>query len=121
MTPADELSALYQQWRSLSEDEREAIETRAWSNLEQFQAAKARLQPRIVELSQRLDVATHERQFHKVVGELMQLEHRNGVLLQQQRQAADEQMRELDKAGRHLRQLHKSYVPAARTHWQSYS
>jgi predicted nucleic acid-binding Zn-ribbon protein len=121
MSPADELSALYQQWRSLSEDEGEAIEAGVWASVEQFQGAKARLQPRIVEISQRLDVATHERQFRKVVEELMQLERRNNGMLQRRRQAADEQMRELDKTGRHLRQLHKSYVPPARTHWQSYS
>jgi len=121
MTPADELSALYQQWRSLSEDEGEAIEAGAWANVDQFQTAKARLQPRIVEISQRLDVDTHERRFRKVVEELMQLERRNSALLQHRRHAADEQMRELDKASRHLRQLHKSYVPPACTHWQSYS
>ena len=121
MTPAAELSALYQQWRSLSEDEGEAIEAGAWASVDQFQTAKARLQPRIVEVSQRLDAATHERQFRKEVEELMQLERRNSALLQRRRQTADEQMRELDKAGRHLRQLHKSYVPPARTHWQSYS
>jgi len=121
MNPADELSALYQQWRSLSEDECDAIEAGARSSVEQFQAAKSRLQPRIVELSQRLDAGTHERLFRKEVEELMQLERRNGVLLQRRRRAADEQMRELDKTGRHLRQLHKSYVPPARTHWQSYS
>ena len=121
MTPADELSALYQQWRSLTEDEGEAIAAGAWNKLEQFQAAKARLQPRIVELSQRLDVPTHERQFRALVEELMQLERCNSASLQRRRQAAEEQMRELDKTSRHLRQLHKSYVPPAHTHWQSYS
>jgi len=121
MTQADELSALYEQWRSLTEDEGAAIEASTWASVEQFQAAKARLQPRIVELSQRLDAGTHDRQFRKVVEELMQQERRNSVLLQRLRQTADEQMRELDKTGRHLRQLHKSYVPPARTHWQSYS
>lgn len=121
MTPADELSALYQQWRSLTEDEGEAIEAGDWTSVEQFQATKARLQPRIIEVSQRLDVATHERQFRAIVEELMQLERRNSASLQGRRQAANEQMRELDKASRHLRQLHKSYVPPARTHWQSYS
>lgn len=121
MTSVDELSALYQQWRCLTEDEGEAIEAGAWVSVEQFQAAKARLQPRIVELSQRLDAGTHERQFRALIEELMQLERSNSALLQRRRQAADEQMRELDKASRHLRQLHKSYVPPARPHWQSYS
>jgi len=121
MTPADELAGLYEQWRGLTEDEGEAIETGAWTDVEHFQAAKARLQPRIAEVSRRLDQTTHERQFRTLVEDLMQLERRNDVLLQQRRQAADEQMRELDKASRHLRQLHKSYVPPAHAHWQSYS
>jgi hypothetical protein len=121
MTPADELSALYQQWRSLTEDEGAAIEASTWPSVEQFQAAKARLQPRIVELSQRLDASTHDRQFRKVVEALMELERRNSALLQRQRQASEKQKLELDRASRHLRQLHKSYVPPARTHWQSYS
>ena len=121
MTPVDELFALYEQWRGLTEDEGDAIEVGAWTNVDHFQAAKARLQPRIVELSQRLDFSTHERRLRPIVEALMQLERQNSELLQRRRQATDQQMRELDKASRHLRQLHKSYVPPARTHWQSYS
>lgn len=121
MSPGDELSALYQHWRSLSRDEGAAIEAGAWTTVEQFQTAKARLQPRVVELSQRLDAATHERRFRKEVEELMQLERHNSALLQGQRRDAEAQQQDLDRASRHLRQLHKSYVPPARTHWQSYS
>ena len=121
MTSADELSALYQRWQSLTADEGEAIETGDWSSVEQYQTAKARLQPRIVELSQRLGGSTHEQKFHGIIEKLMQLERRNNSLIQSRRQAADEQMRETDRASRHLRQLHKFYVPPARTHWQSYS
>jgi hypothetical protein len=121
MSPTDELSALYQQWRSLSEDEGGAIEAGAWTSVEQFQTAKARLQPRIVELSQRLDAVTHKRRFRKVVEGLMQLERHNSALLQRQRQDAEAQKQDLDRASRQLRQLHKSYVPPVRTHWQSYS
>jgi hypothetical protein len=121
MTSADELFALYQQWRTLTEDEGEAIEIGDWPSVEQYQTAKTRLQPRIVELSHRLGNVTHEQRFRGIIEELMQLERRNGALLQRRRQAADEQMGEMDRASRHLRQIHKSYVPPARTHWQSYS
>lgn len=121
MNPADELSMRYQQWRNLSENEGGAIEAGAWTSVEQFQTAKARLQPRIVELSERLDAATHERRFRKVVEELVQLERHNSALLQRQRQDAQGKQQDLDRASRHLRQLHKSYVPPAHTHWQSYS
>jgi len=121
MTPADELSTLYQQWRSLTEDEGAAIEAGAWINVDQFQTAKFRLQPRIVELSKQLDSATHELRFRKEVEELMQSERENNELLQRQRQDAETQRQELDRASRQLRHLHKSYVSPARTHWQSYS
>lgn len=121
MTAADELAALYEQWRSLTEEEGAAIQSGVWASVEQLQAAKARLQPRITEVSRRLDAATHERQFRAQVEALMQLERRNSTLLQARQATAREQMQALDKAGRRLRQLHKSYVPPARTHWQSYS
>jgi hypothetical protein len=42
-------------------------------------------------------------------------------LLQGRRRDAEAKQQDLDRASRHLRQLHKSYVPPARTHWQSYS
>jgi hypothetical protein len=121
MTPPDELAALYEQWRNLTGDEGDAIAAGDWTGVEQFQAAKARLQPRIAEISRRLDSVTHERRFRSLVEELMQLERRNISLLQRRRQAAEVQRQELDRTSRHLRQLHKSYVPPARTHWQSYS
>jgi hypothetical protein len=121
MNPASELGELYEQWRSLTEAESLAIEAAAWARVEQYQAAKGRLQPRITELTRRLDATTHEREFRPMVEELMRLEHRNSALLQRQRNAAERQRQELDRTSRTLRQIHKSYVPPVRTHWQSYS
>src|SRR5262245_23192368 len=34
MTPGDELAALYEQWRTLTEDEGRAIAAEAWTNVE---------------------------------------------------------------------------------------
>ena len=76
MSPADELFALYEQWRRLTEDEGKAIEAGAWTQVEHYQSAKSRLQPRIVEVSQRLEAATHEEQFRPIVEQLMELELR---------------------------------------------
>lgn len=121
MTPADELSALYVQWRSLTEGEGEAIESGTWAQVEHYQSAKSRLQPRIVEVSQRIEVAVHELKFRPVVEELMVLERRNAARLREIRRSADREKQDLDKSSRSLRQLHKSYVPPARAHWQSYS
>lgn len=121
MTPADELSGLYQQWRSLTDDERGAIQAGDWKGVENYQAAKAQLKTRITELSQRLDAITYKGRFGRIVEELMELERHNSALVQRRRQAAEAQMQELDRASRHLRQLHKFYAPPSRTHWQSYS
>lgn len=121
MSPTEELSELFRQWRSLTEDEGVAIEAGAWNQVEGCQSAKSRLQPRISELSQRVDSAAHETRFRPVVEELMQMERRNGVLLQQKRSNAREQQHSLDRSQRNLRQIQKSYLPPARMHWQSYS
>lgn len=121
MNPADELSALYAQWRSLTEEEGDAIESGAWPQVEHYQSAKSRLQPRIVEVSQRLEAAVMEHQFRAVVEELMALERRNAARLRETRRSAEQEKLELDKTSRNLRQIHRSYVPPARAHWQSYS
>jgi hypothetical protein len=121
MNAVSELTALYEQWQSLTESESQAIEAAAWVQVEQYQAAKSRLQPRITEVTQRLDATVLEREFRPVIEELIRLEHRNNALLQQQRSAAERQRQELDRTSRSLRQIHKSYVPPVRTHWQSYS
>jgi hypothetical protein len=121
MSTVDELALLYGQWRSLTEEEGAAIQSGAWEQVGHFQAAKLRLQPRITELSQRLDQRTHEREFRFVVDELIQLERRNDGWLHDRRRETQRQLEDLDKTSRNLRQLHKSYVPPARAHWQSYS
>ena len=121
MTPADELSALYAQWRRLTEDEGNAIKSSSWAQVEHYQAAKAKLQPRIVEVSERVEIVLHERQFRPVVEELMEMERRNSTRLRETRRSAERQKQELDKTSRNLRQIHKSYVPPSRAHWQSYS
>lgn len=121
MSAAEELSELYRQWRSLTVEEGNAISVGAWSHVEGFQSAKARLQSRISELSRRIDAVTHETRFRPVVEELMQLERRNGAILRKQRAAAQEQEQVLDRTRRNLRQIQKSYLPPARMLWQSYS
>ena len=121
MSPADELFALYRRWRQLTEDEGQAIDGGEWHLVELCQTAKSRLQPRIVEVSQRLDAASHETQFRPVVDELMELERRNRTRLEHKRRDAEKERQELDRSCRQLRRIHRSYVPAARTAWQSYS
>jgi DNA anti-recombination protein RmuC len=121
MTATEELNALYKQWRRLTQTEGDAIRLAAWSQVDQCQHAKAQLQPRISEVASRIETDSHERLFRPVVDELIQLEQQNREVLQAHRQVAQQQKEELDKASRHLRQIHRSYVPLAAAHWQSYS
>lgn len=121
MTPVEELRALYEQWRVLTEEEGTAINQADWSRLARTQTAKARLQPRITDVSGHLDPNVHEREFRPVVERLIELERRNQARLQHRQTNAQAQQNELDRSRRHLRQLHQSYVPPARAHWQSYS
>jgi hypothetical protein len=121
MSASQELSDLFRQWQLLTEEEGAAITVGAWSQVEHYQSAKARLQPRITEVSQRLDAKTLEEQFRSVINDLMEMERRNDAFLQEKRQSAKEQEHTLDRTQRNLRQIQKSYVPPSRTHWQSYS
>jgi hypothetical protein len=121
MSPAEELSALYDQWRRLTETEGQAIEAADWNQVAQCQSGKSRLQPRIVEVGQRLEVAVHELHFRPIVERLIEMERANRTRLQAQRETAEGQKRHLDRSSRCLRQLHESYVPPIRPHWESYS
>jgi len=121
MTPGEELTALYHQWRTLTEDEGRAIAAEFWPGVEQCQHAKSRLQPRIIEVSQRLSTEYHDRLFGPVLEELKNMECQNGTLLRERRQTADRVRETLEQSSRNLRQLHKSYVPPAKILWQSYS
>ena len=121
MSASEELAGIFRQWRLLTEQEARAINTGAWNEVDGFQSAKVRLQPRISELSQRLDPGVYEARFRPLVEELMQLERQNSALLQRQRTATEEQQQSLDRTRRNLRHIQKSYLPPARMHWQSYS
>ena len=121
MSPTQELSDLFQQWRLLTEEEGGAITAGAWGQVEHYQSAKARLQPRITEISRRLDAGTLEHQFRSVINDLMQMERCNDAIIQEKRRAAKEEEHTLDRTQRNLRQIQKSYIPPSRTHWQSYS
>jgi hypothetical protein len=121
MKAEDELRSLYEQWRQLTHEEGHAIESSSWLQLGNFQAAKSRLQTRIVEVSQRLDSRVHEEQFKLIVDALINLERQNTSRLTERRRSAETEKQELEISSRNLRQIHRSYVPALRANWQSYS
>jgi len=121
MTFVEQLHALYDHWRTLTEEEGAAIEHADWSRLTHAQTAKSRLQPRITDVSRKLEPSVHEQEFRPVIQRLIELERRNQARLQDWRQDAEAEQQELNRSSRHLRQLHQTYVPPARPHWQSYS
>jgi hypothetical protein len=121
MNPAEELNQLYSQWRKLTEEEGAAIGRDAWLEVSQCQAAKLRLQPRIVELSQKIAPVVLELEFRKVVDELVELEHRNAEVLRQRRQEVNVELGDCERSSRSLRQLQRLYIPQPRQNWQSYS
>ena len=49
MNPRDSLEVLYREWRTLTNQEAEAIHANAWDLMSQRQTAKKMLQPKIVE------------------------------------------------------------------------
>lgn len=121
MSPELEFTALLDQWRRLTEEEGRSISSGAWTHVENFQSAKALLQPRINEVRERIDPARHESQFRPLIDELIRLERNNQSLLDDQRRVAQQQECDLNRSDRNLRQIQKSYLPPARAHWQSYS
>ncbi len=121
MTAPDELAELYAQWRVLTEQEEAGIRQGAWSSVDQCQTAKSRLQPRIEEVSRRVDLSLLEARFRPLVAELMAMEQRNAALVEEQRGRAQAQIREDNQSCRRLRKLQRLFIPPARLNWQSYS
>lgn len=121
MSPELEFTALLDQWRQLTDEEGRAISKGAWTHLEQLQSAKAMLQPRIDEVRQRVDPASHESQFRPLIDNLIAMERRNQSSLSEQHQRAQQQEQDLNRSDRNLRQIQKSYLPPARNLWNSYS
>lgn len=121
MTPTEELVLLYEQWHQLTRHENALIEAAEWSRVEQCQAAKLCLQPRITEISRRVSSDAHDKQFRPILQILMELELQNASRLRQRLTLAEAKKLDLDKSSRNLRQIHRSYVPPLRMNWQSYS
>ncbi|HXG49547.1 MAG TPA: hypothetical protein VNO52_18135 [Methylomirabilota bacterium] len=131
MTPRHELQDLYLQWRRWTVLETEAIGTADWVRVEECQAAKRDLQPRITRAAEqaRLDSGAacaqdgQESRVRVLLNELIDLERRNLDLLARLRDRATAELDRLGQAGRNLRRVHRSYVPdlGRVAHWQSFS
>lgn len=131
MTPRYELQDLYLQWRRWTLLEAEAIGAADWMRVEECQAAKRDLQPRITRATERVRHDSHsargsdpqEGRVRVLVNELIDLERRNRDLLARLCDRAVAELNRLGEAGRNLRRVHRSYVPdrGRVAHWQSFS
>ena len=125
-----DLVALYEEWRVLSEEEAQAINFAAWSQVNQCQDAKRELQDKIIQAADRLQKhapcqSLDQKQIACEVRErlahLIALERRNQELLNAQRGKAQKQKTILDKSQQNLRQVHRAYVSMRNPVWNSYS
>jgi hypothetical protein len=126
----DALRAYYEQWRTLTETEGEAIVAGRWPQVEQLQKTKSQLQVQIEDAHRDLRSACNpsgaetrqiEMEFRPVVEHLLALEERNSRSLDAHKQRMTMQGKELRTAALTLRQVRQTYAPTRQALWQSYS
>jgi len=124
------LRAYYEQWRSLTEAEGEAIRSGLWQQVGQLQESKRQLQEMILSATRELraecarcgvDAAVVEQQLHSLVEQLVQLESRNGQSLAEQLHQSHTQLQQLEGAGHKLDQIRRAYCPTREANWESFS
>lgn len=124
------LRAYYDQWRSLTEGEYEAIAAGNWHQVDQLQESKRQLQVFITGVTRELRSACEiagvnaddvEQEFRKTVVELIRLESRNNQTVATLMQHAQAEKAELETAARTLHQVGRAYTPARESNWHSYS
>ena len=125
-----ELNEAHQEWRRLAETESAAIQTCNWSLLAACQKALQNLQQHITTLSQAAKNEwakmgsgriAREKQINATVRQLIELERRNNTLLNAIRENAQQQLEQLDRAGRNLKRIHRSYSGELPVAWTSFS
>jgi hypothetical protein len=130
MSAQTHLMRLYQDWRTWTEAEREAITEGDWRKVKVCQGAKSELQPKILKSTEEahiewlqlgLDRKSMEKQLRSVVNELIYLETRNGEFIADQRRRAQIELDSLDQSGRTLVKIQKHYAPEMPAAWESYS
>ena len=130
MSAQADLLAAYANWRTWTEAEGEAIQSADWRRVAECQSAKYQLKPQINRLNlaaQRewpLDCAErtcYERAVRSVIGELIQLETKNGETLAGQHQAALARKQEINCSQSNLQRIKNSYSKMPSTAWTSFS
>ncbi|HLP75562.1 MAG TPA: hypothetical protein VK327_01480 [Candidatus Paceibacterota bacterium] len=130
MSANDQLQLAYQQWRQLAEAEGEAIRGSNWPAVERCQNSLHELQPQIIHWTQEArdewkklgrDVSSEENSLRSIIGELIEIERRNCVWLNEVQETTRAQMADLNQCGYTLRQVHRSYSHTRGPAWSSFS
>jgi DNA anti-recombination protein RmuC len=130
MNTDHELTEAYKEWRRLAEAETEAIQTCNWSMLAACQKSLRNLQRHITELTEASKAeweklgsgrSAKSKHLDATIRELIDLERRNHTLLNSIRENAQQQLEQLDRAGRNLKRIHRSYSGELPNAWNSFS
>jgi hypothetical protein len=126
MNHSAELLELYQQWKSLTEQEGAAIHALNWSEVRRCQKQKQLLQPEIIRVAGLIKSTTGvnlqiEARIRDCINELIQLESTNSAALEKRLESARKEMDDLDQTSHKLRQVHKSYAGSFGSSWSQYS
>jgi ElaB/YqjD/DUF883 family membrane-anchored ribosome-binding protein len=130
MSADHDLTEAYQEWRRLAEAEGQAIQACNWSLLAACQKALQNLQTRITNISsaaraewKKMGTARKQReeQVNATIYELIELEKRNNTLLKSIRETAHQRLEQLDRAGKNLKRLQRSYSSETPVTWSSFS
>lgn len=116
---------LYDEWRSLSHAEGNAIRENAWVQVEKCQSAKYALQPLIQNAQQewreeRGPEGPTEAEVRSIIAELIHLEHENDKTLAEVREAAIQERDALTQSTRNIAQIRQSYSIRSDVGWSSY-
>ena len=129
MSAKDRLFDTYAEWRRWTEEEGDAIRQSDWPKVHSCQRAKLELQPRILKFTDDARTETVgtgtrwediEKDLRREVASLIQMETRNGQVLDTVRRLAQAEQAELDRSRRQLQRV-RSYAPVRTSVWSSYS
>jgi hypothetical protein len=123
--PELELTSALAEWRRLAEAEGNAIRAGNWGLVADCQKALSQLRPVIDQHTALRNGGNSETVKHRsakaTVLELIELQRRNLLSLEQRRQRLSEHMENLARAGKNLRALKRSYSVPIAAAWSSYS
>ncbi|MBI5385801.1 MAG: hypothetical protein HZA90_14080 [Verrucomicrobia bacterium] len=129
--PAEhELLDAYDQWRRWTEVEGLAICAEDWPKVTECQRVKRELQTVIIRRTDEAFTelplnsqarARFESGMRSAVGELIELESRNGRILSEKRGRVLKEREDLERSAHNLRRVHGTYGNALGACWHSYS